>query len=138
MEPLTEQCPICRREVDRQTMTGSADIDESLHPLLAVNQHTREPGMQICSNCIRRYSKLHDELFAAFPQFAQQELKVIPTPMRLDAPAEFRGRGVTIAFLDSGFYAHPDLSKPRDRILNYLTLPQRAKSDDLTSPQVSS
>ena len=138
MEPLTQYCPGCRREVDSETMTGSDNIDESLHPLLAVNQHTWEPGMQICSDCIRRYSKLHDELTAAFPQFAQQELKVIPTPMRLDAPAEFRGRGVTIAFLDSGFYAHPDLAKPRNRILKYVNLVERAKSDDLTVPQVSS
>jgi len=138
MEPLTQYCPVCRREVDSQTMTGSDNIDESLHPLLAVNQHTWEPGMQICNDCIRRYSSLHDELSAAFPQFAQQELKVIPTPMRLDAPAEFRGRGVTIAFLDSGFYAHPDLAKPRNRILKYVNLVERAKSDDLTVPQVSS
>lgn len=138
MEPLTAQCPVCRREVDRQDMTSSDEIDESLHPLLAVNMHTWEPGRQICTDCVRRYSRLHDELSAAFPQFAEQELKVIPTPMRLDAPDEFRGRGVTIAFLDSGFYAHPDLAKPRDRILKYVNLVERAKSDDLTVPQVSS
>ena len=138
MEPLTAQCPVCRREVDRQTMTSSDDIDESLHPLLAVNMHAWEPGRQICTDCISRYSRLHDELSAAFPQFAEQELKVIPTPMRLDAPDEFRGRGVTIAFLDSGFYAHPDLAKPRDRILKYVNLVERAKADDLTVPQVSS
>lgn len=138
METPTAQCPVCRSEVDRQKMTGSQDIDESLHPLLAVNMHTWEPGMQICSDCIRRYSRVHDELTSAFPEFAQQELKVIPTPMRLDAPSEFRGRGVTIAFLDSGFYAHPDLAKPVDRILKYANLVEHAKPDDLTVPQVSS
>jgi serine protease AprX len=119
-------------------MTSSADIDESLHPLLAVNMHAWEPGKQICTDCIGRYSRLQEELSTAFPQFAQQELKVIPTPMRLDAPDEFRGRGVTIAFLDSGFYAHPDLAKPTNRILKYVNLVERAKSDDLTVPQVSS
>ena len=60
--------------------------------------------------------KVHEELSTAFPEFAQQELKVLPTPMRRMRRAEFRGRGVTIAFLDSGFYAHPDLAKPRNRI----------------------
>lgn len=119
-------------------MISSAEIDESLHPLLAVNMHAWQPGLHICADCIRRYSRLHDELSAAFPQFVEQELKVIPTPMRLDAPAEFRGRGVTIAFLDSGFYAHPDLSKPVNRILKYANLVEHAKPDDLTSPQVSS
>ena len=33
------------------------------------------------------------------------------------ASDERTGRGVTIAFLDSGFFAHPDLVEPRDRIL---------------------
>ena len=119
-------------------MSSPDAINESLHPLLAVNMHAWEPGMQICNDCIRRYSRLQDELSTAFPEFAQQELKVIPTPMRLDAPAEFRGRGVTIAFLDSGFYAHPDLAKPRNRILKYANLVEGAKADDLTAPQVSS
>jgi serine protease AprX len=120
-------------------MISTSDaVDESLHPLLAVNMHAWEPGKPICFDCIRRYAELHDELTAAFPQFAEQELKVIPTPMRLDAPDEFRGRGATIAFLDSGFYAHPDLARPRNRILKYVNLVERAKQSDLTSPQASS
>ena len=58
--------------------------------------------------------------------------------MRLDAPEEFRGRGTTIAFLDSGFYAHPDLAKPVNRILKYVNLVERAKPSDLTTAQASS
>jgi serine protease AprX len=119
-------------------MMTSEAVDASLHPLLAVNMHAWEPGKQICRNCVARYSRLRDELTAAFPEFAEQELKVLPTPMRLDAPDEFRGRGATIAFLDSGFYAHPDLTQPRNRILKYVNLVERAKPADLTTPQVSS
>jgi len=37
----------------------------------------------------------------------------------MDADERFTGRGVTIAFLDSGFYAHPDLTKPTNRIVAY-------------------
>jgi serine protease AprX len=40
----------------------------------------------------------------------QNRFAVIPTPVRLDADPGYVGRGVTIAFLDSGFYAHPDLT----------------------------
>lgn len=138
MDSLTEQCPVCRREFDREVMSAPDAIKDSLHPLLAVNMHAWEPGMHICPDCIGRYSRLHEELSTAFPQFAEQELKVIPTPMRLDAPAEFRGRGVTIAFLDSGFFAHADLAKPRNRILKYANLVEDAKPDDLTTAQVSS
>lgn len=138
MEPPTSQCPVCRRELDGGLVPVSDAIDESLHPLLAVNMHSWEPGKPICTDCIRRYAQLRDELSAAFPHFAEQELKVVPTPMRLDAPDEFRGRGVTIAFLDSGFYAHPDLAQSPNRILKYVNLVERVKSDDLTTPQVSS
>lgn len=120
-------------------MIASPDpVDESLHPLLAVNMHSWEPGKPICTDCVRRYAQLHDELAAAFPHFAEQELKVVPTPMRLDAPDEFRGRGTTIAFLDSGFYAHPDLGQPRNRILKYANLVERPSPSDLTTPQGSS
>jgi len=44
---------------------------------------------------------------------------VIPTLTRLDADSNYTGKGVTIAFLDSGFYAHPDLVEPNNRILAY-------------------
>jgi len=37
----------------------------------------------------------------------------------MDADERFNGRGVTMAFLDSGFYAHPDLTQPQNRIVAY-------------------
>lgn len=37
-------------------------------------------------------------------------------PDRLNADARVTGNGVTIAFLDSGFWPHPDLVQPRNRI----------------------
>lgn len=45
--------------------------------------------------------------------------QALPTPLRMDADERYDGRGVTMAFLDSGFYAHPDLIKPVNRILAY-------------------
>lgn len=47
---------------------------------------------------------------------------ILPTPQRLHAPTDLSGRGVTIAFLDAGFYAHPDLTRPCDRILAYVDI----------------
>jgi len=41
---------------------------------------------------------------------------VIPTPVRLNADERYTGRGVTVAMLDSGFYPHPDLVEPANRI----------------------
>jgi serine protease AprX len=64
---------------------------------------------------------------------------ILPTPVRLGAPDEFRGRGVTIAFLDAGFYAHPDLVEPADRIVKYVDITHaRRRREDLDRPDVSS
>jgi serine protease AprX len=52
-------------------------------------------------------------------QHAPNRFGVIPTSVRLNANPEYTGDGVTIAFLDSGFYPHPDLVKPVDRVLAY-------------------
>lgn len=37
----------------------------------------------------------------------------------MDADERYTGRGITVAFLDSGFYAHKDLVEPDNRILAY-------------------
>ena len=47
---------------------------------------------------------------------------VVPTAARLNADPDYTGKGVTIAFLDSGFYPHADLQEPVDRILAYYDL----------------
>ena len=50
-------------------------------------------------------------------QHAPNRFGVIPTPIRLNANLDYSGKGVTIAFLDSGFYPHPDLVRPTSRII---------------------
>jgi serine protease AprX len=45
--------------------------------------------------------------------------QALPVPVRMDADESYTGRGVTIAFLDSGFYAHKDLTEPVNRIVAY-------------------
>ena len=45
--------------------------------------------------------------------------QALPVPVRMDADERYTGRGVTIAFLDSGFYAHKDLTEPANRIVAY-------------------
>jgi len=45
--------------------------------------------------------------------------QALPVPVRMDADERYTGRGVTVAFLDSGFYAHKDLTDPVNRIVAY-------------------
>ena len=55
-------------------------------------------------------------------QHAPNRFGVIPTPARLNANPEFTGKGVTVAFLDSGFFPHPDLVTPVNRVVAYKDL----------------
>ncbi len=59
------------------------------------------------------------------PSAATSRFAVIPTPVRLDAHPEYTGRGITIAFLDSGFYRHPDLTEPENRIVAFEDVSRR-------------
>jgi serine protease AprX len=52
-------------------------------------------------------------------QHALNRFAVIPTHVRLQADRQFSGKDVTIAFVDSGFYPHPDLVEPTTRIIAY-------------------
>lgn len=65
---------------------------------------------------------------------APNRFGVIPTPVRLNAHAEYSGKGVTVAFLDSGFYPHPDLGLPRNRIIAYHDLAKERRSLLATDP----
>ena len=42
---------------------------------------------------------------------------VNPTLVRLDSPRRAAGRGIAIAVIDAGFYPHPDLLYPTNRVL---------------------
>ena len=52
----------------------------------------------------------------------QISIEVPPTPLRVGADERFTGRGITIAFVDSGFYPHPDLTRPENRVLCYTSM----------------
>lgn len=57
-------------------------------------------------------------------QHGLNRFAVIPTALRLQADAERTGRGVTIALIDSGFYPHPDLTEPVNRIVTAVDVTQ--------------
>ena len=58
---------------------------------------------------------------------------------RLDADEELAGRGVCVALVDLGFYAHPDLLHPKKRIRAFVDVTrERPRARDLYSPRASS
>ncbi len=73
--------------------------------------------------------------------------RILPTPLRVGADERFTGRGVTLALLDSGFYFHPDLTQPHNRIKRYVNIAQPERDlakegaeewDELKKPDDSS
>ncbi len=65
---------------------------------------------------------LGKEPAAIWPQGDVSPDAILPIAERLHVDPRYAGRGVTAAFLDSGFFAHPDLTKPRQRIRTFVDL----------------
>lgn len=77
----------------------------------------------VATNCAMEPSN-HDH------QHAPNRFGVIPTPIRLNATLDYSGKGVTVAFVDSGFYPHPDLLTPESRIIAWHDVTGEQRSGD--------
>ena len=109
-------CHLCGRLNDRRIPLGSLPAD--LMALLKANADVAGDLAQVCASCIELFNRAKAQIDSHHVIFEQTD-HVLPTPLRLNADERFTGRGVTIAFLDSGFYAHDDLTKPENRIVAY-------------------
>ena len=132
-------CPVCQRAVSPVEMLQRSGVGDQVASLVSANEPGWRPERGICRRCVERFAEAHERLRVRYPGFGHRNYKILPTPLRLGASARYTGRGVTIAFLDSGFYAHPDLVEPRDRILRYVDVNNpKAREDALLNPDVSS
>jgi serine protease AprX len=132
------ECPFCGAGLDLHD--GAERLSPQALLLVAANNPWWRPQSGVCGECASGfesalgYVRTHEA--AGFPHGG---VPILPTPVRLAAPEERSGRGVTIAFLDSGFFAHPDLVRPRSRVLAYVDVNDpRARLSDLRRPDVSS
>jgi serine protease AprX len=115
-ETRANTCPVCERLVQGELFSIAA-LPDGLQSIITPNAATTGAS-QVCGRCVELFRRAQRQIESHAVVFEQNEF-VLPTPLRMDADERFTGRGVTIAFLDSGFYAHPDLTKPRNRILAY-------------------
>ena len=88
----------------------------------------------------RSPTSLQAELLTPFPVYSRDQKRLLPTPVRVHANPNFTGRGITIAFLDSGFYPHPDLIRPKNRILCHVDTARRTpvEKQSFKKPSVTS
>jgi serine protease AprX len=112
-------CPVCNRLITDKTFAMD-DLPEPLQAMVRSNA-AKPAAAELCSRCVDLFRRAQIQTETHSEIFEQNDF-VLPTPLRMDADERFTGRGVTIAFLDSGFYAHPDLTRPDNRILAYKSI----------------
>jgi serine protease AprX len=125
-EHLMTNCPICDTPTDSEALRNAAWLPPALLTQLARRRPSvrREEGA--CPNCVRQAAlftlfdvgetALREELAENWFADAGSAFAALPTVLRLRADPRYTGKGVTIALVDSGFYPHPDLTRPRNRI----------------------
>src|SRR5205085_9089737 len=111
-------CPVCGREAVEGLLSFKA-LSDNLKVIVAANAPSDVDA--VCRRCVEMFERARIQLEEDSVIF-EQGGHVLSTPLRMDADERFTGRGVTIAFLDSGFYAHPDLTKPTNRIVAYKSI----------------
>lgn len=109
-------CDICTRP--NEPRASLHELPAEVIGLLKSNTDITGDLAQVCANCLELFTRARAQIDSHQSIFEQTDY-VLPTPLRLNADKRFTGRGVTIAFLDSGFYAHDDLTNPENRIVAY-------------------
>jgi serine protease AprX len=119
-------CPLCG------TLTPRSQLREAgwVTPETEARIRQIRPGwtrpMGACPACVQRAllftllgrseASFQSSVQRAWPIDAETEYGPLPTPLRMRADPRFTGRGVTMAMIDSGFYPHVELIRPRNRI----------------------
>ena len=123
-------CPLCGKPIDPLIAQARGALTERAAQALCEAHADWTPAANACPACAaeaaqiaaeaRSAKSLQSELLTPFPVYAEAEAQLLPTPLRVYGRSQYSGRGVTMALLDSGFYPHPDLTRPSNRIVCYV------------------
>jgi serine protease AprX len=109
-------CPVCEGFA-HGGLLPLQQLPDHLREIVSSNSASAN-AKEVCARCVELFSRAQRQSESHAAVFEQNDF-VLPTPLRMGVDQRFIGRGVTIAFLDSGFYAHADLTTPRNRICAY-------------------
>jgi serine protease AprX len=128
-------CPVCNDGVDKLLYRFHIESEQAVIEKIKFNHPAWTEQDGICSRCIDHYTaeiimqhKILPEVGPYFPVKSADDFIILPTPVRVNANPKYTGNGVTICFIDSGFYLHPDLITTTNRI---------KKIVDITSPKAT-
>ena len=128
---MTELCSICLAA--RATVEPGPDLLAQI----SINLPWLEEQPICCAGCVSRFRRAL-AYFRAVGLDDGSTSPIIPTALRLGASARYRGRGVTMAFLDAGFFAHADLVTPVDRIRAYVDVTRDdASRSEIENPKTA-
>ena len=113
----SDSCPVCSREA-RGEFVPLAALSPELRQLVEANAPGETAPAAVCARCALLFERAKEQILSE-AAMKEDGSFVLSTPLRLDGDERFTGKGVTIAFLDSGFYPHVDLTTPVNRILAY-------------------
>ncbi len=114
------RCPLCGGPVDPQLLAQTTALHPPVRRLIQSEHPGWRPQEGICPTCARDYARrharrrspvsLHTHTFphTTFPYYHPEEFTVLSQWERLPHHPGFDGRGIGVAFLDSGYYPHPD------------------------------
>ena len=123
MKPAQTICPLCKDVVDRLVYRFHYDSERVVINKIRAEfpEWTKDDGL--CGRCLDFF---HSEILMEqrilpsigphFPIKTADDFIVIPMGLRINADPRFAGKGVTICFIDSGFYPHADLIATKNRI----------------------
>jgi serine protease AprX len=119
-------CGLCGTDTEQGDLSEAAWVHHRVLERMAAAHPAWHRRQGACPACVQDAllelllesggAALHAGIQRVWPLDAEAAFGALPTPLRLHADPRFRGRGVTLAQVDAGFYPHRDLVRPRNRI----------------------
>ncbi|MEO6734023.1 MAG: S8 family serine peptidase [Ferruginibacter sp.] len=129
-------CPLCNDKVDKLLYRFHIDSEQKVLDKIKEQNPGWMQNDGCCSRCVDYYNievirqeRILPEVGPHFQVKSADDFIILPTALRVDANPRFTGRGVTICFIDSGFYLHPDLTGLRNRIKTIVDITNPTQSN---------
>lgn len=123
MGPTIVICPLCNDKVERLVYAYHLGNERQVLERIRLKHPSWAENDGICHRCVDYYQteivmhqRILPEIGPHFPVKSADDFIILPTGLRLNADQRFTGKNITICFIDSGFYPHPDLIRTRNRI----------------------
>ena len=122
-------CPVCQKSKASLVFQFHNDFDHPLFQVLKQWQNDWATQKGVCNLCLNNAHELLLRQVVETDDLSREAL-ILPTPLRLNTNPDLEGNGVTICLIDSGFYIHPDLEFPENRIKKIVDITNPYRSED--------